>query len=144
MKNLQPGTVVFAIFALLSAIVCVVKGGVPIYAIEALMWLGLAVLWHQKQITNTVANYTTLSFAFVVLIGNAFTIGLGTGRQQGTEIGQRAGYKRGFAAGERIGYVDGMSDELGCVGLSNAEACRRVAQKTAKQSDDSIFGSEPK
>src|SRR5260370_40882979 len=105
MKNLQPGTVVFAIFALLSAIVCVVKGGGPLYAIEALMWVGLAVLWHQKQITNKVANYTTLSFAFVVLIGNGFTIGLGAGRPQGTEIGHRSGYTRRCAGDERIGYV---------------------------------------
>jgi len=68
------GTIVFAVFAVLSGIVFIAKGGVPLYAIEALIWAGLAVFWNVKQVKSRVANYTVLSLAFVVLLFSIFSV----------------------------------------------------------------------
>jgi hypothetical protein len=62
-KILQSGTVVFAAFAVLSAIVCVVKGIVPLYAVEALLWAGLAVFWH---VANEESLAKAASYAFYI------------------------------------------------------------------------------
>jgi hypothetical protein len=122
-KILQSGTVVFAAFAVLSAIVCVVKGIVPLYAVEALLWAGLAVFWHVKQITSKVANYSVLCLAMAVSIGNAFSVGreygakggYAVGYAKGVSEGHDKGYKEGHGAGWREGETDGVHYYLGDV-----------------------------
>lgn len=109
-KNLQPGTAVFTAFAILSAIVCVVKGLVPLYAIEAFLWVGLAALWHVKQITSKVANYTVLSLAFAVLLGNSFSIGRAVGYKAGYTGGIATGHTAGYKEGNKAGYSEGKED----------------------------------
>jgi len=96
-RILQLGTVVFAGLAVLSAAVCLVRGVTPLYALQALLWTGLAVLWHLKQITNRTANYAMLALASAVLLINAFS------------VGRVEGFRAGFAAGERMPSNEGSS-----------------------------------
>jgi hypothetical protein len=106
-KSLQPGTVIFATFAILSAIVCVVKGLVPIYAIEAFVWATLASFWHVEQIKNKVANYIMLSLTLAVLLGNAFSIGRAAGYKAGYTGGIAKGHTTGYKEGNKAGYFEG-------------------------------------
>jgi hypothetical protein len=120
MKTFQFGTIVFAVFAILSAIVCIIKGFVPFYGIEAFIWAGLAAFWHVKKITNKTANLIVLSLALAVLLGNGFNIGRAagyksgytTGNAAGDAEGHAAGYKEGNYAGYEKGYDDGIDQYL--------------------------------
>lgn len=73
-RTFQVGTIVFAAFAILSAVVCIAQGIVPLLGIEACIWAGLAIFWHLRQIKGSVANYAALSIAFAVLLFNIITV----------------------------------------------------------------------
>jgi hypothetical protein len=111
-KILQPGTVVFTAFAILSVFVFIFKGLVPLYFIEAFLWAGLAALWHVKQITSKVANYTVLFLALAVLLGNSFNIGRAAGYKAGYGEGSAAGHAVGYKEGKLAGLMERGEDEL--------------------------------
>jgi hypothetical protein len=77
-NNPKLGTIVFAGFALLSLIVCFVKGFVPIYLAEAALWAGLAWYWHKKGSTSETATLIILLCAVAVAAGEGYVIGRGS------------------------------------------------------------------
>jgi hypothetical protein len=69
------GTIVFAGFSLLSLVVCVAKGVVPIYLGEAALWAGLAWYWHKKSPANKTATATILLCAVGVAAAEGYSFG---------------------------------------------------------------------
>jgi hypothetical protein len=67
-------TFVFAGFAILSLIVSIMKGIVPIYFLEALGWAGLALYWHRKQIHSELAKGIAFTLAAVLVVGETVQI----------------------------------------------------------------------
>jgi hypothetical protein len=69
------GTIVFALFAALSLLVCLVRGIVPIYLVEAGLWAGLAWFWHKKNLVSPSVNLAVLLVAVFVAAGEGFMVG---------------------------------------------------------------------
>lgn len=69
------GTVVFGSFALLSLVVSLAKGIVPIYLFEALLWGAIAWIWHRKKPANRVLNLAALVVGIAVVAGEGYMAG---------------------------------------------------------------------
>ncbi len=74
-STLNLGTIVFATFSLLSLVVCIVNGIVPIYAIESVMWATLAWYCHKKSPLSQKANLIVLLLAVGVAAGEGYSVG---------------------------------------------------------------------
>lgn len=69
------GTVVFAGLSVLSLIVSLAKGVVPIYLLEAILWAALSWVWHKKNPTSQLASAAVLLLAVAVAAGEGFIVG---------------------------------------------------------------------
>ena len=72
--TLNFGTFVFAGFSALSLVVCLAKGIVPIYFVEAALWGALAWFWHKKSPTNQLLNAGIVLLAVIVAAAQGFQI----------------------------------------------------------------------
>ena len=68
------GTYVFGAFSVLSLIVAIVKGIVPIYLIESAIWAGAAWYWHRKKTHSELAKAIVIVFAGLIAIGEVIQI----------------------------------------------------------------------
>jgi hypothetical protein len=68
------GTYVFGAFSVLSLIVAIVKGIVPIYLIESAIWAGAAWYWHRKKTHSELATAIVIVFAGLIAIGEVIQI----------------------------------------------------------------------
>jgi len=85
-NNPNPGTLVFVGFALLSLIVCFVKGLVPIYFAEAALWAGLAWYWHKKGSSISTATLIVLLCAVAVAAGEGYVISRSSRANQSIDL----------------------------------------------------------
>lgn len=69
------GTIVFGGFCALSVLVSLVRGVVPIYLAEAVLWGGLAWYWHKRKPRSAAATGTVLVLAIVMVAGEGFLVG---------------------------------------------------------------------
>jgi zinc-ribbon domain len=74
-STFKVGTLVFAVFSVLSLVVCFAKGLVPIYLGEAALWAALAWYWHKKGSTSEIATLIILLLAVGVAAGEGYLIG---------------------------------------------------------------------
>jgi hypothetical protein len=77
--NFNLGTAVFAALSVLSFVVCLAKGLVPIYFVESLLWATAAWYWNKKNITNSKANLIVLWLAIAIAAGVSYRIGYKAG-----------------------------------------------------------------
>jgi hypothetical protein len=77
-STLNFGTIVFATFSLLSLVVCIVKGIVPIYAGESVLWGILAWYCYKKSPLSQNANLIVLLLAVVVAAGEGYMFSRGS------------------------------------------------------------------
>jgi hypothetical protein len=74
--NLNLGTIIFSAFSVLSLVVCLSKGIVPIYFGEAVLWGGIAWYWHRrKYAASQAATVIVLVGAVVVAAGEGYFVG---------------------------------------------------------------------
>jgi hypothetical protein len=100
------GTIVFASFALLSLIVSFVKGIVPIFLVEAVLWGALALYWYKKKPTSQAATGVILLLAVAIAAGEGYLVGRQFGVKTYTYLQQgNAQYRVDNAAGrtDRLG-----------------------------------------
>jgi len=69
------GTVVFAAFSVLSLLVCLAKGIVPIYLGESAFWAAVAWYWHKKSPWSETATGIVLLLAVGVAAGEGYLLG---------------------------------------------------------------------
>ncbi len=69
------GTVVFAAFSVLSLLVSLIKGIVPLYLGESALWAFVAWYWHKKNHRSRAANQMVLLLAMAVVGGQAYLLG---------------------------------------------------------------------
>jgi hypothetical protein len=74
-SSINFGAIVFASFSVLSLVVCLAKGIVPIYLAEACVWAAAAIYWHQKGIASPKANLIVLLLAVCVAAGEGYSLG---------------------------------------------------------------------
>lgn len=74
-SNLNLGTIVFGGFSLLSLIVCITKGVVPMYGAEAVAWGAMAWYWHKKSPVSKRANLIVLVLAVAVAAAEGYSYG---------------------------------------------------------------------
>jgi len=74
-NNPNLGTIVFAGFALFSLVVSFVKGIVPIFLVEAVLWGALALYWHKKKPTSQATTAIVLLLAVAVAAGEGYLVG---------------------------------------------------------------------
>jgi hypothetical protein len=72
--RIKGGTIVFAVFAVISLIVSLVNGLVPIYLIEAASWGGLAWYWQRRNRHSETAKSIVVILAAIVIIGEVIHI----------------------------------------------------------------------
>jgi hypothetical protein len=72
--RIKGGTIVFAVFAVISLIVSLVNGLVPIYLIEAASWGGLAWYWQRRNRHSETAKSIVVILAAIVIIGEVIDI----------------------------------------------------------------------
>ncbi len=82
------GTIVFASFSFLSLVVCFVKGIVPIYAMESVMWSALAWYCYKKSPLSQNANLIVLLLAVAVAAGEGYSVGAHSGGRSYTYLQQ--------------------------------------------------------
>jgi len=68
------GTYVFGAFSVISLLVSVVKGIVPIYLVESAIWAGAAWYWYSKKSHSELAKAIVLTLATLVVIGEVIQI----------------------------------------------------------------------
>jgi hypothetical protein len=73
-KRRKIGTYVFGAFSVLSLIVSIVKGVVPLYLEESAVWAGAAWYWHRKKTHTELATAIVIVLAGLVAIGEAIQI----------------------------------------------------------------------
>jgi hypothetical protein len=73
--NFNVGTAVFAAFSVLSFVVCLARGLVPIYFVESVLWAAVAWYWKKKNITNSKANLVVLWLAIAIAAGESYSVG---------------------------------------------------------------------
>jgi hypothetical protein len=110
-SSINYGTLVFGSFSLLSLVVCLVKGVVPIYAVEAAMWGGLAWYWHKKSPRSETATGIVLLLAVGVAAGEGYLLGRQSLGSNYTHLTRGSQYK---ASPETIPTGEALS-----IGLSN-------------------------
>jgi len=103
------GTIVFAGFALLSVIVSFVKGIVPIFLVEAVLWSALALYWYRKKPTSQASTAIVLLLAVAVAAGEGYLVG----RQFGVKTYT---YLQQGNAQYRVDNSAGRTDRLGTGG----------------------------
>lgn len=69
------GTVVFAAFSVLSLLICLAKGIVPIYLGESALWAAVAWYWHKKSPWSEAATGIVLLLAVGVAAGEGYLLG---------------------------------------------------------------------
>ncbi|MGA3055925.1 MAG: zinc ribbon domain-containing protein [Candidatus Korobacteraceae bacterium] len=69
------GTVVFAAFSVLSLLVCLAKGIVPIYLSESVLWAAVAWYWQKKSPWSETATGIVLLVAVGVAGGEGYLLG---------------------------------------------------------------------
>jgi hypothetical protein len=68
------GTIVFALFSVLSLLICLVRGVVPIFLAEAALWAGLSLLWFKKNLASPTVNLIVLVVAVFAAAGEGFVV----------------------------------------------------------------------
>jgi hypothetical protein len=68
------GTYVFGAFSVLSLLVSIVKGIVPIYLVESAAWAGAAWYWHRKKTHTELATAIVIVLAGLVAIGEVIQV----------------------------------------------------------------------
>jgi len=68
------GTYVFGTFAVISLLVSISKGLVPIYLIESAAWAGGAWYWHRKQQHSELSKAVVIVLAALIFIGEGIQI----------------------------------------------------------------------
>jgi hypothetical protein len=71
---IRVGTLVFAAFSAISLLVSIVKGLVPIYLLEAAVWVGVAWYWQKKKTHSELAKAIVIVLAALVAIGEVVHI----------------------------------------------------------------------
>lgn len=74
------GAFVFASFSMITLLVSLSKGIVPIYLAESALWGALAWYWHKRNPTSQKANLAVLLLAVVVAAGEGYSLGHKAGR----------------------------------------------------------------
>ena len=65
----------FAAFSVLSFVVCLARGLVPIYFVDSVLWAAVALYWNKKNITNSKANLGVLWLAIAIAAGESYSVG---------------------------------------------------------------------
>jgi len=68
------GTYVFGAFSVISLLVSMIKGVVPIYLAESAIWAGAAWYWYSKKSHSELAKAVVIVFAALVVIGEGIQI----------------------------------------------------------------------
>jgi hypothetical protein len=68
------GTYVFGAFSVISLLVSIIKGIVPIYLVESAIWAGAAWYWHRKKSHSELAKTVMIVCAILVVIGEGIQI----------------------------------------------------------------------
>lgn len=105
----------FSVFSLLSLVACLVKGIVPIYFLEAVLWGGLVLYSLKKPSLNERASFVVVLLAVVVAAAQGYSIGRDAGSKGAFDSGRKAGYQTGYDLGESIGNASGYANCLACV-----------------------------
>ena len=85
-SSLNFGAIVFASFSFLSLLVCFVKGIVPIYALEAVIWGALAWFGYKRSPFSQKANLIVLLLAVAVAGVEGYSVGAHSGGKSYTHI----------------------------------------------------------
>jgi hypothetical protein len=72
-KN-EIGTYVFGAFAVISLLVSIIKGVVPIYLVESAVWAGAAWYWHRAKSHSELGKAIVIVIAVLVAIGEVIHI----------------------------------------------------------------------
>ena len=73
-KKRKIGTYLFGAFSVLSLLVSIVKGIVPLYLIESAVWAGAAWYWHRKKTHSELATAIVIVLASLVAIGEVIQV----------------------------------------------------------------------
>jgi TPR repeat protein len=65
---------VFGSFAVITLVVSIVKGIVPIYLFESTVWAGAAWYWHRKKTHSELAKAITIVLAVLIALGEVIQI----------------------------------------------------------------------
>lgn len=68
------GTYVFGAFAIISLLVSIIKGVVPIYLVESAVWAGAALYWHRTKTHSELGKAIVIVIAALVAIGEVVHI----------------------------------------------------------------------
>jgi hypothetical protein len=104
-KNLESnfGSIIFALFAMLSLLVSVLKGIVPIYLVESAIWAGLAWYWYKKNLVGPRVNLAVVVVAVFVAAGEGVVVGLHAGGESYTYLKEGSVQ---FRVNARLGRTD--------------------------------------
>jgi hypothetical protein len=80
--NSRFGTIVFASFSVITFVVFLAKGLVPIYFAECVLWAVVTVIWHKKSPTSQGATLVVMLLAVVVAAGEDCSVGQRVGSDQ--------------------------------------------------------------
>lgn len=72
--NNEIGTYVFGGFAVISLLVSVIKGGVPIYLVESAIWAGAAWYWHRAKTHSELGKAIVIVIAVLVAVGEVIHV----------------------------------------------------------------------
>ena len=79
-RSVNPGTLVFGAFAVLSLFAALAHGFPPIDLAEVALWTALAWYWQKRNPTSAVAISLVMLLAVVVAAGEGYVFGLKQGR----------------------------------------------------------------
>jgi hypothetical protein len=74
-SNVDLGTIVFTGFSVVSLVVSLAKGVVPIYLGEAVLWGVIAWFWHKRKPDSQASTVTLLLLAVAVAAGEGYLVG---------------------------------------------------------------------
>jgi hypothetical protein len=90
------GAFVFASFSMITLLVSLFKGIVPIYLVESALWGALAWYWHKRNPTSQKTNLFVLLLAVVVAAGEGYSVGHKVGLDEVSPKGRDAFTDLGF------------------------------------------------
>jgi hypothetical protein len=73
-SRIQTGTIVFGVFSVISLVVSIIKGVVPIFLLEAAGWAGVAWYWQSRKTHSETAKAVVIVLAVLIAIGEVIHI----------------------------------------------------------------------
>jgi len=89
--GIQAGTVVFGIFAVITLMVSIIKGIVPIFLLEAAGWAGLAWYWQHKKTHSENAKSGIIVLAVLVALGEVVHIAASVNSRSTSPVTESSG-----------------------------------------------------